>query len=334
MSRKKILLLLILIGLCLGGLFAYFTYSIVYGPNINSDKPVEFFVDADDSIADIISHLSEDDIFIDDNYIELIADKMSFSSSTPKPGRYEFSPSMSSYEVLNTLRLGKQTPIKITIQGERTIENLAGYLGTNLMYDSLHYLNIIKTDKHTSLCTYLPDTYEFYWSTDGKKFNDRMSQYHDKFWSDKTTTILGRTFSPCEIYILASIVEKETAYNPEKPDVAGVYINRLNRGMPLQADPTVIYSIGDFSIRRVLTRYLSFDSPYNTYLNPGLPPGPICMPSKSSIMAVLNASKHDYIYFCAKADNSGTHAFAETLAQHNRNARAFQRWLNQRGIRE
>ena len=263
----------------------------------------------------------------------MIADKMSFATATPKPGRYVIEPGMSTYDILNTFRLGQQSPISLTIRGFRTIEQLSGHLGRQLQYDSTHYLTALKTDVHTSLCDYLPDTYEFFWSTSGTEFNSRMLQYADKFWSDKNLTILGREFTPCEVMILASIVEKETTYDPEKADVAGVYINRLNRGIPLQADPTVIYGIGDFSIRRVLTKYLSFDSPYNTYLHPGLPPGPICMPSKSSILAVIEARDHDYLFFCAKADNSGTHAFAETLAQHNRNARAFQRWLNERGIR-
>lgn len=332
MNWRKIILTLLILLLLAGGIASYI-YKIIYGSNVETNEPIEFYISGDDSIDNVLSNLKSNNVFSDHKFLDLIADKMSFTTSKPKPGRYTFNSGMSTYDVLNKLRLGIQTPIMLTIQGMRTIEDLAGFLGRELQHDSLHYLERIRTNPDKSLCNFLPDTYELYWSTTGNQFKDRMATYHKKFWQDKPRKISGIDMSPCEVYILASIVEKETSYDPEKADVAGVYINRLKRGMPLQADPTVIFSIGDFSIRRVLTRYLSFDSPYNTYLHTGLPPGPICMPSKSSIMAVLNAKKHDYIYFCAKADNSGTHAFAETLAQHNRNARAFQRWMNQRGIR-
>ncbi len=333
MSRRKILIPVIFIIILFAIALAYFAYKTIYGPNVSVTEPTEFIVDNDVSSVEILDLLKESQTLINSNYLDLIAEQMSFTSSTPKAGRYLISPGMSSYDILNMLRQGKQTPVSLTIRGMRKIENLAGFLGHQLQHDSLHYLQALRTDDDKSLCNHLPDTYEFYWTTNGVQFKERMSGYYHRFWDGKSTRILGYNFTPCDIYILASIVEKETTYDAEKADVAGVYINRLNRGMPLQADPTIIFALDDFSIQRVLTKYLDIDSPYNTYKYAGLPPGPICMPSKSSLEAVLNANKHDYIYFCAKPDISGTHAFAETLAQHNRNARAFQRWLNQRGIK-
>lgn len=331
MNRKTFFLIGILL-ICIVVFLAYSAYEAIYGPNVDLSEPKEFFITGSDDIPNILERIKSDDVLREEQYLDLIAERMKFSTSTPKPGRYLIQPDMSVHQLLDMLRQGKQAPISLTIRGKRTIEDLAGFLGQHLQHDSLHYLQAIHHQEYESLCDYLPDTYEFFWTTNGSQFAQRMKSYASKFWEEKQLKILGRDFTPCEIYILASIIEKETTYDAEKDDIAGVYINRLNIGMPLQADPTIIFSIGDFSIRRVLTKYLTTPSPFNTYLNPGLPPGPICMPSKSSLLAVLNASKHDYLYFCAKADNSGTHAFAETLSQHNRNARAFQRWMNQRGI--
>ena len=334
MKSKKIIFFVLLSLMLIGAFVAYRGYNIIYGPNVSGNKSHEFFIHSEDEISDVLANLKTSGLLKHDGYLDLIADKMSFTTSSPKSGRYIIEANMSTYDILNKLRLGIQTPVLLTIRGLRKIEHLAGYLGEHLQYDSLHYLTALKTDPDNSLCNYLPDSYEFYWSTNGESFKKRMESYRQKFWDGKPQQVLNHKLTPCEMYILASIVEKESANEAERPDIAGLYINRLKRGIPLQADPTVIFSLDNFSIRRVLTKYLSVDSPYNTYLNQGLPPGPICMPSKSSILSVINARKHDYIYMCAKPDNSGTHAFAETLTQHNRNARAFQRWLNERGIKQ
>lgn len=331
---KKAILLILAALLVIGALVAYIGYNKIYAPNTRIESDAIFHIESDQTPQVVVQNLKKSGLLADTSFVDLIAKQMKYTASTPKVGRYEISPGMSTYDIINKLRLGKQSPISLTIQGERTIEELAGFLGHNLEKDSMHFLQAIKEDPHESICHYLPNTYEFYWNTTGTAFRERMKRESAKYWQDKNTTILGLEMTPCEIITLASIVEKESAYNPEKPTIAGVYINRLNRGIPLQADPTVIFSMGDFSIRRVLNKYLTKDSPYNTYLYPGLPPGPICMPSMASIEAVLRAEKHSYIYFCAKPDNSGRHAFASSLSQHNRNARAFQRWLNQRGIKK
>jgi UPF0755 protein len=333
MSLKKIFFYTFFILFILAAALAYFAFQKIYGPNVTTVDDIEFFISDEKSANDVLTSIKNRNILDDDRFLDLIAERMSYSTTEPKPGRYLIKNEMSTYDIINMLRLGKQAALMLTIHEMRTIEDLAGFLGGHLQFDSLHYLSAIKDDPYMALCLYLPDTYEFYWTTNGAQFKERMATYHTKYWRTKKKTLLGLELTPCEIYTLASIVEKETTFADEKPDVAGLYINRLKKGMLLQADPTVIYSVGDFSIRRVLTKYLSADSPYNTYLHTGLPPGPICMPSQSSLRGVLNAKKHDYLYMCAKADNSGTHAFAETLAQHNRNARAFQRWMNERGIK-
>ena len=174
-----------------------------------------------------------------------------------------------------------------------------------------------------------------FWNTKPIDLYQRLAKEGQKFWdsNNRSAKLAERGISKREAYTLASIVEKESNDPQEKPTIAGVYLNRLKRGIRLQADPTVVFAVGDFGLRRVLNKHLAHPSPYNTYLNNGLPPGPICMPSLSSLKAVINADDHDYIFFCAKAGEPGKHAFAATLSEHNNNARKFHRWLDQRGIR-
>ena len=180
---------------------------------------------------------------------------------------------------------------------------------------------------------FIPNTYELYWNCSSDEFLSRMQRENERFWQSRERKLARTGLNRIEAYTLASIVYEETKRTDEMPRMAGVYINRLKRGMPLQADPTVRFALGDFSIRRVLNKHLEVDSPYNTYRHPGLPPGPICMPSIAAIDAVLDYENHDYLYFCAKDDLSGSHTFARSLAEHNRNAQAYARALNRRGIR-
>jgi UPF0755 protein len=195
------------------------------------------------------------------------------------------------------------------------------------------YISSFGFSSDNFLAMFLPDTYEFWWNTTADQFMQRMKTEYEKFWNQERNQKAVKTgLTTAEVSILASIVEKETSQNDEKPILAGIYMNRINKGMPLQADPTLIYAIGDFSISRVLNIYKEIDSPYNTYKFKGLPPGPICLPSKASIDAVLNYSRHGYLYFCARDDFSGYHAYAVTYQQHMVNARKFQKELNRRGI--
>lgn len=229
-------------------------------------------------------------------------------------GSYVVEPRMKTLTLLRRLRNGQQSPIRLTIGKFRTPQQLNEFLNRKLMHNDFN----IPLD---SFYLIRPNTYEFYWTVTPETFLQRMKKEYDRQGIDKETIIL------------ASIVEEETNNNAEKPLIASVYLNRLKRGIPLQADPTVKYSVGDFSLQRILNRHLTVESPFNTYLHTGLPPAPICLPSDASVEAVINAPQTDYIYFCASEKMDGTHRFAASLAEHTRNAAAFHQALNARGIK-
>lgn len=256
-----------------------------------------------------------------------------------KPGRYRLTNRMSAQELVDMLIRGLQTPVKVSFHSVRKREDLAGVVGRQIECDSLSLLKLFNDKAFlgqygaTPLELFtltIPNTYEMWWNSSANEFMARMAGESKKFWGGKRKAkadSIGLTIP--QVVVLASIVEKETAKNDEKPMIAGVYINRLHKKWPLQADPTLIYALNDFTIKRVLNRHKEISSPYNTYRNTGLPPGPICLPSIASIDAVLNYKKHPYMYFCAKDDFSGYHLFTATLSEHNRNARKYQEALNQ-----
>ena len=260
-----------------------------------------------------------------------------------KSGRYLITSNMSNNSLVNMLRAGKQVPVNVVFNNIRLKEQFAGKIGRQLEADSNKLLALLKDPKLAAkyhftrdnfLCMFIPDTYEMYWNITPERFIEKMNRQYKLFWNqerEKKAEEIG--LKPEEVIILASIVEQETIKDDEKPVVAGVYLNRLKKGMPLEADPTLKYALGDFSIQRILNKDKLVNSPYNTYLNAGLPPGPICMPSVSSILAVLNYKHHNYIFFCAKDDLSGYHNFARTLDQHMQNARAYQHALDKINIK-
>ena len=249
---------------------------------------------------------------------------------------------MNNNELINLLRSGNQTPVKVIFNNVREIDQLAGKIGSQIEADSAAISETIYSaafreqtglDSAKIKSIFLPNTYEFYWNTSADEYVDRMLEENDKFWNDtRKSKAAVIDLSRDEVVTLASIVEKETNKNDEKPALAGVYLNRIQHGWRLQADPTVVYAIGDFNIKRVLNVHKQIDSPYNTYLHLGLPPGPICIPSISSIDAVLNYDNNDYFFFCAKDDLSGYHVFAKTNAQHRKNARKYQEALDEMRI--
>lgn len=263
--------------------------------------------------------------------------------SSIKPGRYLIEPNMSVIRVARMLKLGEQTPVNVTFNNVRTIPQLAGKISEQLDIDSLELQNYIFSessykkygvDSINMLSIFLPNTYELYWSTSAEGFTDRMFREYNNFWTDKRVAQLKKSgLSRREAITLASIVYEETKQRDEMPRVAGVYLNRLRIGMPLQADPTVKYALQDFTLKRILNKHLEYDSPYNTYLNRGLPPSPISMPSIAAIDGVLNAEKHSYLYFCARPTFDGYHNFATTYSQHLNNARAYTNELNRRKIK-
>ena len=259
-----------------------------------------------------------------------------------KPGRYIIDKELSSNGLINLLRSGSQSPVRITFSNIRSLNQLAGKIGKQIEADSSHIISFLSDDSNFSkdgftkeniIALFIPDTYEFYWNTDPEELYIRMLSEYRMFWNEeRLTKAKDKNLNPVEVSILASIIDDEVAKPDEKPRIAGVYLNRLKRGIPLQACPTIRYAMNDYTITRVLYKYLQTDSPYNTYKHSGLPPGPIRCPSVEGIEAVLNAENHDYLYFVAKADFSGFNNFSRTLAEHNRYAAMYQRELDRRKI--
>lgn len=259
------------------------------------------------------------------------------------PGAYRFSQSDNCLTVYRRLKSGAQTPVNLTLPSVRTVGKLLKTVSHQLMTDSSNLARLLMDSTYcaqigysteTLPCLFIPNTYEVYWTMTPEAFVKRMQKEHDRFWNEERKAkaqSIGLT--PEEVATLASIVEEETTNNAEKPMVAGLYINRLHADMPLQADPTVKFALQDFGLRRILHTHLETDSPYNTYKHTGLPPGPIRIPSIQGIESVLNYTRHNYLYMCAKEDFSGTHNFAATFSQHLANARKYQQELNRRKIK-
>lgn len=339
--RKLGLLLVVL--LLIGGAYAYLSYQDIFSPNTSfQTERYNLKVPTGSDFKDVMSLLS-DEVLRDKDSFKKVSAWMSYGDGEVPSGLYELRKDMSNREIIGMLRSGNQKPVKITFNQQRTIQNLAGRISSFIELDSNQVLNRIIAYAQNNdmgynlenvLTLFIPNTYEMYWNIDSDELIARMEKEHALFWNEDRkarAAKLGLTIP--EVYTLASIVEKETTAQSEKSRIAGVYHNRLKRGMKLQADPTVVFATGKFDLRRVLNRHLEMDSPYNTYMYEGLPPGPIFMPDINTIEATLNAEEHDYIFFCAKPDNSGLHAFAKTNSGHVRNANKYRRWLNQQGIR-
>ncbi len=259
-----------------------------------------------------------------------------------KPGKYKLHNGMSNKEMIELLRSGRQEKVLIAINNIRKVDGLALLLSSKLEVDSASivklfndsiYLRQYDFNTYNSISVVIPNTYEFYWNTNAQQFFERMFVEYKKFWTDNRLKMANKLgLDSKKVSIVASIVEKETRKKDEKPILAGIYLNRLNKGWKLEADPTLVYAADDFTISRVLNIHKKIESPYNTYLNFGLPPGPICTPSIETIDAVLNCKKSNYMFFCAREDFSGYHNYAVTYNEHLRNARLFQAALNKRGI--
>jgi UPF0755 protein len=331
-SRLIKLSLLVVAVYVAGWLFSTFMKS-----PCNIDETVSVYVYPDDNQEIVVNKLVETGHIKNSRKLVFLLNKLHYNENI-HPGRYDIKPGMSNYRIAKNLRSGLQTPVKLTFNNIRSVENLAGRFSKQLMADSVSILNCFRdngwkkemnlTDQNY-MCIFVPNTYEMYWTTTPEKLLDLLRKEYDKFWDDtrkQEAQKIGLT--QAEVSTLASIVEEETNKADEMPKVAGLYLNRLRIDMPLQADPTVKFAVGDFSIKRILKEHTRVSSPYNTYKNIGLPPGPIRIPSIQAIDAVLRPTRHSYIYMCAKYDFSGYHAFATTLAQHNTNAEAYHQALN------
>jgi len=336
---KKVLTLGLLLALAIGAYLAWDFYKIYKGSSITKKSTI--YIPTGSDYETVIQVLDTCNCIENKDAFNKIAELKSYPTLF-KPGRYELKEGMSNEEVVNKLRNGSQDAINFTFNNLRTINQLAGRAGYYLEGDSILFLNFLTNPeviakygftKNQFPALFIPNTYQLKWTDTPEQFMERMAKEFKSFWTDERkqkAKLLG--LSQSEVATLASIVESETQKNDEKPTVAGVYINRIRKGMPLQADPTLVFALGDFTIKRVTNEDKKVDSPYNTYMYKGLPPGPIRLPEISSLKAVLNYKKHNYIYFCAKEDFSGYHNFTASYRQHKRNARNYHNALNQRKI--
>ncbi len=330
-----------IIGVAVG--YKYYKYIYVKNVELGDKKEVYVCIPTNSNFDDVKKILYGQHIISDTVSFQWLSDHKAYSLNV-KAGRYLITNHMNNNELINMLRAGKQTPVRLTFNNIRTKEQLVSRICKNLEADSISLLNLLsdkafleKYDLNPDnvMCIFIPNTYEIFWNTSAEKYFEKMHDEYEKFWnktrSDKAAEI---GLSPEKAVILASIVYSETKKKDEMSKIAGVYMNRINRGMPLQADPTVIFAIGDFSIKRVLNEQTRYNSPYNTYIHTGLPPGPICLPEGYVIDKVLDYEKNDYLYFCAKDDLSGYHSFAETSAQHALNAQRYHQALNRLRIKK
>lgn len=340
---KKFIFGFLLIVILAASGAGYYIYTLVFNPNVwtPEEKEISIYIPTGSDYSDVKRILYENGSIIHRKDFEWWAEKKNYPARI-MPGHYVIKSGLNNDELINLLRSGNQVPMNVTFNNMRNLYQLAGRVGQQIEEDSTAIINYLKNpafiasrelDSANLKGIFIPNTYEFWWNTTAEGFVERMFAENAKFWNDSR---LGKAvevgLTKEEVITLASIVEKETNKNDEKPMIAGVYINRLKSQWRLQADPTVVYAIGDFEIRRVLNKHKEFDSPYNTYEHLGLPPGPICIPSISSIDAVLNYTSSDYMFFCARDDLSGYHAFAKTNAEHRKNARKYQKALNEMGI--
>ncbi|MDD3004037.1 endolytic transglycosylase MltG [Flavobacterium sp.] len=345
MNIKKILVYFSLIVVVAASIYGYMLYRNIFSPNTNFTEK-EVFVniptDADaETVLKIVSpYIKDIELF------KMTAEKKSYFANV-KSGRFLFKNNMNNNDLVNALRVN--VPFQLAFNNQERLEDFAGRIASQIEADSTSLMksftdeNFLKEQNMTRenvISLFIPNSYEFFWNTSADKFRDRMAKEYRKFWTaERIAKAQAQNLTPLQVSVLASIVHKETVKIDERPRVAGVYLNRLKKGMKLEADPTVIYAVknnaNDFSIeiKRVLYKDLETDSPYNTYKYEGLPLGPIAMPDVTALEAVLNPEQHQYIYFCASVTNFGYHEFAVTPAQHEANRKKYVAWISKQGIK-
>jgi UPF0755 protein len=345
MYIKKILTAIALVGLVVAAFFAYYVYEAMFKPNTAFNNETAYvYIPTNSTYEDVRNQLEP--LLIDIETFDALADRKKYVGNI-KAGKYAINKGMNNNDIINSIR-SNNVPIRLSFNNQETLEKLAGRVANQIEADSLSLLNAMKDqtflkDKGftnaTALGMYLPNSYEFFWNTSAEQFRSRMLIEYNRFWTDsRNEKAKSIGLSRDKVIALASIVYEESKQAAEQPRIAGVYINRLRIGMPLQADPTLKFAAyqlpqyKDTVIKRVLNIHKDIESPYNTYKNLGLPPGLIAMPDISAIDAVLNYEKHQYLYFAADAKRFGFHKFAKTLSQHNVNAREYQRYLSSQGI--
>lgn len=338
MKKKALFVLLIL--LVIAGALGFYGYTVIT-TGFNIDKTVYVYIDERRDYNVLLKELKDSARLENVSNFDMLASALNYKDNI-KSGRYAVNPDMDIYALIKNLRNGHQTPVRLKFNNIRTKENLDQRIGEQLMFGEGKLLSELNNPQkceelgfkqETVIAMFIPNTYEVYWDVSINSFLERMKHEYNVFWTDERKAKAKEIgLSPIEVSTLASIVEEECTYSAEYPIVAGLYLNRLHIGQALQADPTVKFAVGDFGLRRILNKHLEIDSPYNTYQNTGLPPGPIRVPSIKGIEAVLNYTKHDYFYMCAKEDFSGYHNFAKTFSEHERNAAKYRIALNARKI--
>lgn len=345
MNFKKLIAILAVVGIVIAGIVSFYIYSNAFTANTTfNQKEVFVYVPSNSTYEEVKAIISP---FLKDmDKFDFVAQKRNYASNV-KAGKFLLKKDMTTFDVVQAMR--NRVAVKLAFNNQETLEKLAQRLATQMESDSTSLIKAFTNPEFmqangfnddTILAMFIPNTYEFYWDASAKKIAEKMASEYKKFWNEeRTAKALDKNLTPIQVSVLASIVHKETAKIDERPRVAGVYLNRLAQNMPLQADPTVIFAMkknsNDFD--QIIKRVYSKDtqgtiSPYNTYINLGLPPGPIAMPDISAIDAVLNAEKHDYIYFCASVDKMGYHDFASNYAAHQVNARKYAEWVTKLGI--
>jgi len=343
-KKKKKIIISILISVIIiaggAGIYGYSIYKDIFKANVTKDAYLYIPTDADyNELTDSLIALN---VISDIEAFKKTASLKKYKNKI-HPGRYKLNKGMTNNELVNILRSGKQSPVKLTFNNVRTVNELASKVSKLIEADSTELTELINDDLHveekgfnkqTIIGMFIPNTYEFYWNTSAEKFFEKMYAEYNKFWTEERIAKANKlNLTKKEVAVLASIVQAEQReHNDEKAKIAGLYINRIKRGMLLQSDPTLIFASGDFTKKRVLNKDKEIESPYNTYKYAGLPPGPINMPEISSLDAVLNYESHNYIFMCAKEDFSGYHNFATNAKQHGINARKYQQALNKRKI--
>lgn len=331
---------LIILLIATTGLLLLFRMINGINPGLGKDN-IEIYIPTGAVYEQVLDTLASKNLIQSKSVFSWIANKKKYISNI-KPGRYVVNENINYLDLINLLRAGNQAPVMVTFNNVRTLNDLAGKIGGQIEADSLSILDFLSDEENYSkdgfsreevISVFIPNSYELFWSSTPRDLYNRMLREYKKFWNqNRLDAAANEGLSPLQVSILASIVDDEVIKVEEKPRIAGVYLNRIKRGIPLQACPTIKFALNDFTITRILDVYLEVDSPYNTYKHNGFPPGPIRCASIEGLDAVLNAEKHDYIFFVAKADFSGYHNFSRTLAEHNRYANQYQKELDNRKI--
>lgn len=336
---KTILAGIVFIGL-IGSVFVYQKYTMIMSPNVPEHLENNIvYIPSYSSFNDVVEILDSNNQIIDTVSFRAVSELMSYRKSIMRAGRYKITPSWSNRSLINHLRAGGQEPIHLVLTHGWLLSDVAGKASKFIECDSIDLINLFLNEDYikksgftteTLMSLFIPNTYEFYWNTDEEAFFERMIKEHKRFWNTNDRLLKAKKLglTPDEVYTLASIVEREVSKDSEKKRVAGLYLNRIKAGMKLDADPTAKFATRDFKATRILYKHIRFDSPYNTYLNRGLPPGPISMASIKSIDAVLESEKHNFYYMCVDPNHPGYHVFEETITEHNRNAKRYHRWLD------